>query len=158
MDAIREYLEKIREIFDGLGRNQKIGGGAGIGVLLLLIIFMSSGGGGDDVVYRPLYTDVDMKEAGEIAGRLREMNQNFKLGGDGALVLVPEEDRANLRNILAMEGFPKTGYVGYEVFDDAPLGITDFLQQVKLQQALEGELKKTVSQLEQIEDVRLHRV
>ena len=46
---------KIREIFDGLGRNQKIGGGAGIGVLLLLIIFMSSGGGGDDVVYRPLH-------------------------------------------------------------------------------------------------------
>ena len=49
MDAIREYLEKIREIFDGLGRNQKIG------VLLLLIIFMSSGGGGDVVVYRPLH-------------------------------------------------------------------------------------------------------
>jgi len=158
MDAIREYLEKIRERFDGLDRNQKIGGGAGIGVLLLLITFMSFSGGGDDVVYRPLYTDVDMKEAGEIGGRLREMSQDFKLGGDGALVLVPAADRANLRNILAMEGFPKTGYVGYEVFDDVPLGITDFLQQVKLQQALEGELKKTISQLEQIEDVRLHVV
>ena len=158
MDAIREYLDKIREIFDGLGRNQKIGGGVGIGVILLVIVFMSMGGDGDDVVYRPLYTNVDMKEAGEVAGRLREMNQDFKLGGDGALILVPGEDRATLRNILAMEGFPKTGYVGYEVFDDAPLGITDFLQQVKLQQALEGELKQTISQLEQVEDVRLHVV
>ncbi|MDP6041387.1 MAG: hypothetical protein QGG64_22765, partial [Candidatus Latescibacteria bacterium] len=104
MDAIREYIEKAKEMFDGLGRNQKIGGGAGIGVLLLVIIFMSTGGGGEDVVYRPIYTDVDMKEAGEIAGRLREMNQDFKLGGDGALILVPEKDRSNLRNILAMEG------------------------------------------------------
>jgi len=159
MDAIRAYLEKAREMFEGMGRNQKIGIGAGAGVVLIaLIYFAASGNGDDDKVYRPLYSDIDMKEAGEIAGRLREMNQDFHLGADGSLVLVPEADRAELRNILASEGFPKTGYIGYEVFDDVPLGITDFLQQVKMQQALEGELKKTILELEQVEDVRLHVV
>lgn len=159
MDAIRAYLEKAREMFEGMGRNQKIAIGAGVGVVLIaLIYFASSGGNGEDKVYRPLYSDIDMKEASEIAGRLREMNQDFQLGADGALILVPESARAELRNVLASEGFPKTGYIGYEVFDDVPLGITDFLQQVKMQQALEGELKRTISQLEQVEDVRLHVV
>lgn len=159
MDAIRAYLEKAREIFEGMGRNQKIGIGAGAGVVLIaLIYFVASSGGGEDTIYRPLYTDIDMKEAGEVSNRLREMNQDFKLGADGSLILVPDSDRAELRNILATEGFPKTGYIGYEVFDNLPLGITDFLQQVKMQQALEGELKKTISSMEQIENVRIHVV
>ncbi|MBT3603125.1 MAG: flagellar M-ring protein FliF [Candidatus Latescibacteria bacterium] len=159
MDAIRAYLEKAREMFDELGRNQKIGVGVGAGVVLIaLIYFASSGSGGEDTVYRPLYTDIDMKEAGEVSSRLREMNQDFQLGADGSLVLVPDSDRAELRNILASEGFPKTGYIGYEVFDNMPLGITDFLQQVKMRQALEGELKTTILALEQVEDVRLHVV
>ena len=159
MDAIRAYLDKAREMFEEMGRNQKIGIGAGAGVVLIaLIYFAASGNGGEDTVYRPLYTDIDMKEAGEISSRLREMNQDFQLGADGSLILVPDSDRAELRNILASEGFPKTGYIGYEVFDNMPLGITDFLQQVKMQQALEGELKKTILELEQVEDVRLHVV
>ena len=45
-----------------------------------------------------------------------------------------------------------------EVFDEVPLGMTDFLQQVKARQSLEGELKRTISQLEQVDDVRLHVV
>ena len=159
MDAIRAYLEKAREIFEGMERNQKIGAGVGAGVVLILLIYLvASSGGGEDKIYRPLYTDIDMKEAGEISNRLREMNQDFHLGADGSLILVPDSDRAELRNILASEGFPKTGYIGYEVFDNMPLGITDFLQQVKMRQALEGELKKTILALEQVEDVRLHVV
>ncbi|MDA0710949.1 MAG: flagellar basal-body MS-ring/collar protein FliF [bacterium] len=159
MDAIRAYLDKAREMFEQMGRNQKIGVGATAGVVLLaLIYFAASGTGGEDKVYRPLYTNIDIKEAGEITSRLREMNQDYQLGSDGSLVLVPESDRNEVRNILATEGFPKTGYIGYEVFDNMPLGITDFLQQVKMQQALEGELKKTLSALEQVEDVRLHVV
>ncbi len=159
MDAFRAYLEKAREMFNGLSRNAKIGAGAGVGILIIAIIVMSSSGGGkENLVYRPLYTEIDMKEAGEIANRLREMNQDFKLGADGSLILVPDDDLLKLRNMLAAEGYPKTGYIGYEVFDDVPLGITDFLQQVKMQQALEGELKKTIQQLEQVEDVRLHVV
>lgn len=158
MDFLRAYLEKAREIFNGLTRNQKIGAGAGAGALLLIIVLFATSGEKEDVAYRPLYTDIDLKEAGQVANRLREMNQDFQLGADGSLILVPEKDRLKLRNILAADGYPKTGYIGYEVFDDIPLGITEFLQQVKLQQALEGELKKTILQLDQVEDVRLHVV
>ena len=157
MDALRAFLERFRETWEGFDRNRKIAIGGG-GALLIAILFLFTSGGEQDVQYLPLYTDLDLKEAGQLTARLQEMNQDFRLGGDGTLVLVPVENRLRLRTALAAEGFPKTGLIGYEVFDETPLGITDFLQQVKLRQALEGELKKTLLELEQVEDVRLHVV
>lgn len=159
MDGLKEFLDKIKATFEELDKTKKMAAGGGVGLLLLMIMFFSfSGGDGGDVQYLPLYTDIDMQEAGKLTGRLREMNQDFKLGGDGSIVLVPGEDRLMLRNALAAEGFPKTGFIGYEVFDEVPLGMTEFLQEVKHQQALEGELKRTILQLDQVEDVRLHVV
>lgn len=158
MDALRAYLERYRETWEKLDRNKKIGLGGGLGILLIVILYLSSMGVTTDIRYLPLYTDLDLKEAGQLTARLQEMNQDFQLGGDGTLVLVPEKNRLRLRTVLAAEGFPKTGLIGYEVFDETPLGITDFLQQVKLRQSLEGELKKTLLELEQVKDVRLHVV
>ena len=159
MDALRDFLEKIKETVGELDKTKKMAIGGGAGLLLVVVMVLSfSGGDGGDVQYLPLYTDIDMKEAGELAGKLREMNQDFKIGGDGSIVMVPEENRLMLRNALAAEGFPKTGFIGYEVFDEVPLGMTEFLQEVKHQQALEGELKRTILLLDQIEDVRLHVV
>jgi flagellar M-ring protein FliF len=158
MDALKEFLDKFKEQFEGMDRNRKIAIGAGGGGLVLVLLFLMMSGGEPDVAYLPLYTDIDMKEAGELTNRLREMNQHFKISGDGSVILVPVEDRLTLRNALAGEGFPKTGFIGYEVFDEIPLGMTEFLQNVKLKQALEGELQRTIIQLEQVEEVRLHVV
>jgi len=159
MDMLRAYLERAREMWEGLDRNKKIAvAGGGGGVILLIFLLLSLSGGEAEVSYLPLYTDLDLKEAGELTGRLQEMNQHFKLGGDGTVVMVPEEDRLRLRTALAAEGYPKTGLIGYEVFDEVPLGMTDFLQKVKSRQSLEGELRRTILQLEQVEDVRLHVV
>lgn len=159
MDVFKDYIDKVKAMFDEMDGKKKMAIGGGAGALLLVVLFLSmSGGDGGNVEYLPLYTDIDMKEAGELASQLREMNQDFKLGGDGSIVMVPEQDRLILRNALAAEGFPKTGFIGYEVFDEVPLGMTEFLQEVKHQQALEGELKRTILQLDQVEDVRLHVV
>lgn len=159
MDGLKEFLDKFKEMFGEMDNKKKMAIGGGAGLLLLVVLFLSfSGGESSDVTYLPLYAEIDMQEAGELAGRLREMNQDFKIGGDGSVIMVPEEDRLMLRNALAAEGFPKTGFIGYEVFDEVPLGMTEFLQEVKHQQALEGELKRTILQLEQVDDVRLHVV
>ncbi|MEE2754694.1 MAG: flagellar basal-body MS-ring/collar protein FliF [Candidatus Latescibacterota bacterium] len=159
MEELQAYIDKFKEALGELDRKKQMAIGGGAGLLLILVIYFSfSGSKGGGAEYLPLYSDIDMKEAGELTSRLREMNQDFKIGGDGSIVLVPEESRLMLRNALAVEGFPKTGFIGYEVFDEVPLGMTEFLQEVKHQQALEGELKRTIMQLQQIEDVRLHVV
>lgn len=158
MDAIRAFLDRMKEQWDGFDRNRRIAVGGGAGALVLVMMFMILSPGVEELEYLPLYTDIDLREAGELTNRLREMNQDFQLSGDGSVILVPTEARLTLRNALAAEGFPKTGFIGYEVFDEIPLGMTEFLQNVKLKQSLEGELKKTIIQLEQVEDVRLHVV
>lgn len=158
MDQLRALMEQAQEMWGGLDRNRKIAFGGGGGLVVILLIVLSAVGGENKVEYLPLYTDLDLKEAGELSARLRELNQDYQLGGDGTLVMVPEEDRLRLRAALAAEGFPTTGLIGYEIFDEVPLGMTDFLQKIKMRQALEGELKKTIMELEQVEDVRLHVV
>jgi flagellar M-ring protein FliF len=157
-DQIQAYLEKAREMWSGLDRNRKIGVGGGAGALVIVMLLLTMSGGEKELSYLPLYTDLDLKEAGQLANRLGEMNQDYKVGGDGTVIMVPERNRLSLRASLAAEGYPKTGLIGYEVFDEVPLGMTDFLQKVKMRQALEGELQKTILQLEQVEEVRLHVV
>jgi len=72
--------------------------------------------------------------------------------------VVPKEDVRNLRLQLAGEGFPKSGRIGYEIFDEAKLSMTDFLQKVNLVRALQGELEKTLLEIEGIRNVRVHLV
>jgi len=158
MDALQPYLDKAREMWDGLDKTKKMAAGGGAGAVVLVLMLLTFTGGESEQRYLPLYMDMDLREAGEITARLQEMNQEFELGGDGSVVMVPEDARLKLRTALAAEGFPKTGLIGYEVFDEVPLGMTDFLQKVKLRQSLEGELRKTIQQLEQVDDVRLHVV
>ena len=158
LDSIREYIGKLLEMWSTMDRNKRIGVAGGGGLVVVVLMFLTFTGGEREFRYLPLYTDLDLKEAGQISVRLDELGQPYQMGGDGTVVMVPEEDRLTLRASLAAEGFPKTGLIGYEVFDEVPLGMTDFLQKVKLQQSLEGELKKTILKLEQVEDVRLHVV
>ena len=158
METLRAYIERAREMWESLDRNRKMAVGGGAGAVLLVLMFLTFSGGEAEVRLLPLYTDLDLKEAGQLTARLQDIGQDFELGGDGSVILVPEEDRLRLRTTLAAEGYPKTGLIGYEVFDEVPLGMTDFLQKVKLRQALEGELRKTILQLDQVEDVRLHVV
>lgn len=158
LDNLREYLNRLMEMWSATDRNRKIAVAGGAGLIVVVLMVLTFSGGEREVRYLPLYTDMDLKEAGQIASRLDEMGQDYRMGGDGSVVMVPETDRLSLRATLASEGFPKTGLIGYEVFDEVPLGMTDFLQKVKLQQALEGELKRTILKLEQVEDVRLHVV
>ena len=158
LETLRAYMEKAQEMWAGFDRTKRLAVGGGGGLVFVLILFFSFSGGDGEVQYLPLYTDLDLREAGQLTARLQEMNQDFELGGDGRVVMVPYEDRLRLRAALASEGFPKTGLIGYEVFDEVPLGMTEFLQKIKARQALEGELKKTLLELEQVEDVRVQVV
>src|SRR5437867_6079388 len=48
------------------------------------------------------------------------------------------------------------GGVGFEIFDKQSLGVTDFLQRLNYQRALQGELGRTIGQLGGVEAARVH--
>ena len=52
----------------------------------------------------------------------------FEYNEAGDSILVPEDKRAEMRMELAMKGLPKTGDVGFEIFDEGNFGISDFVQ------------------------------
>ncbi len=150
MENLRVYIDKLMAFWNGLGRTQKIAVAAGAGVLLLLIIVFSFRGE-EKVVYAPIYTDLEPSEAGQVVMRLRQMNEPYQLLGGGSVVLVSEKRVDDLRVTLASEGLPQSGLIGYKLFDEAKLGMTDFLQKVNNQRAMQDEIAKTLSKIQWIQ-------
>ena len=64
-----------------------------------------------------------------------------------------------VRIALAEQGLPSGGATGYELFDTAPtLGTTNFMQDVNLVRALEGELVRSIRSMDAVQAVRVHLV
>jgi flagellar M-ring protein FliF len=108
--------------------------------------------------YRPLYTNLNSKDAGAIITKLKESNVPYSIDGNGSVISVPSANLYETRLNLASQGLPSGGGVGFEVFDKTSFGITDFTQQINYQRALEGELSRTIQGLEQVRQARVQLV
>jgi len=106
--------------------------------------------------FRPLFTKLSPEDAGQLTARLRERQIDYRLAENGATILVPRDRIAELRLELAAEGLPKSGRIGYELFDKTSLTTTDFQEQVNFRRALEGELERSIATIEEVEAARVH--
>lgn len=106
--------------------------------------------------YRPLFANLNTTDAGEIVKKLKDQKVPYRLSADGKAILVPSEKVYELRLTLASEGLPQGGGVGYEIFDRKNFGMTEFVQKLNYQRALQGELSRTISQLSGVEQARVH--
>ncbi|MBU0508910.1 flagellar M-ring protein FliF [bacterium] len=109
-------------------------------------------------VYTTLYTGLSGKDAAQIVDKLRERKIPFQVSSDGTAIKVPQEQASELRLDFAGAGLPRSGEIGYELFDKPMLGMTDFVQHMNYHRALEGELGRTISELDAIETARVHLV
>ncbi|GAX60049.1 flagellar biosynthesis/type III secretory system lipoprotein [Candidatus Scalindua japonica] len=100
--------------------------------------------------YGLLYSDLGQKEASEIVTYLRDNNINYKLKDNGSTILVPSNKIYESRMALAKDSLPG-GEVGFELFDRVKFGMSDLAQKVNYRRALQGELSKTISQLDDVE-------
>jgi flagellar M-ring protein FliF len=57
---------------------------------------------------------------------------------------------------LASQGLPKGGNVGFELMENQKLGVSQFLEQVNFQRALEGELARSIQSLAAVQAARVH--
>ena len=106
-----------------------------------------------------LYSGLELTEASEIAGRLDQANIKYEMRGDGSSIFVDRNSVLDARIMLSADGLPTRGSIGYEVFDkqDA-LGATTFIQNVNRLRALEGELSRTITSLDNVKSARVHLV
>jgi flagellar M-ring protein FliF len=106
-----------------------------------------------------LYSDLSAKDAAAVSEGLTTANVDFKLSPDGSSIFVPRSKVAEARMLLASEGLPGQGSIGYEIFDKQnALGATSFVQNVNKLRALEGELARSIDSLDTVRNSRVHLV
>ena len=158
---ISDITDRSRSWFEEAPPTQRYGV-MGIGALLVaLVIFAVSsrlGDGGGEWEGRILYANMEFEEVAEVSNRLRIMEVPHRLTSDATAILVPADQYMDLRIQMAGEGFPKSGRIGYEIFDEAQLAMTDFLQSVNYLRALQAELEETLVRIDGVRDARVHLV
>ena len=153
-----EWKEKYLQLWEKLTKRQRYMAIGGVVLLLVAIVAASfMYGGKPDMV--PLFTNMETKDAGEVAAKLKESKVTYEVQEtkQGTTILVPSADVHEARLNLATEGLPH-GNKGFEIFDDSKLGVTEFQNKVNYLQALQGELTRTIEQIEAVEKARVHIV
>jgi flagellar M-ring protein FliF len=106
--------------------------------------------------YKPLYGNLSNDDAGEIMNKLKEQKVPARVSDDGKTILVPASKVYEIRMSLASEGLPQGGGVGFELFDRKNFGMTEFVQKLNYQRAMQGELSRTITQISGVEQARIH--
>lgn len=127
-----------------------------VGMLGLLGLLAMRGGSAPMAL---LYADLDAREAGQIVDRLdREHVPNQVVAG-GTAIMVPGNEVPRLRALLARDGLPSGGSIGYELLDKSSgLGASAFEQKIAETRALEGELVRSIRAIAGVRAARVHLV
>jgi flagellar M-ring protein FliF len=107
--------------------------------------------------YSVAFSGLAEEDASSIVESLKSSNIPYQLRGTGT-ILVPAEQVYDVRLSMAGAGLPKGSSTGFELFTGSTIGMTEFTQRVNYQQAMEGELERTIGSLEQVAAVRVHIV
>ena len=131
----------------------------GLVACTLLGFFAYIVGRATDDSYTLLFSGLALTDAQELVGRLEGMGTPYRLSPGGDAIMVPSGDVLRLRMALAEEGMPVGGTVGYELLDRSnPFTTSDFLANVNLRRAIEGELARTIGALRNVRAARVHIV
>jgi len=106
--------------------------------------------------FKPLYSGLAPEDAGAVVQKLKESGAEFRLSESGTTVLAPSARVAELRLEMASAGLPKSGRIGFELFDKTNFGATEFAEHVNYRRALEGELERSIISLSAVEQARVH--
>lgn len=156
MEYLKEIVTHLSEIVRRMSVSQVV-------MLVAIVIGVIVGaftvaGWVGKVTYQPLYSNLDPAEAAEVTRYLSDNKISYQLSAGGTTIEVPESDLYEARLALASQGLPNSGSVGYSIFDETNLGMTDFLQKLNFRRALEGELSRTITSLNEVQAARVHIV
>ncbi|MDD4616249.1 MAG: flagellar basal-body MS-ring/collar protein FliF [Alphaproteobacteria bacterium] len=106
-----------------------------------------------------LYTELDQHDSAAIAQKLDALKIQYQVDSSGTLIRVPSNQVGKIRMMMAADGLPKGGSIGYEIFDQKEsFGTTSFVQNINHLRAMEGELARTIGAMDPIQNARVHLV
>lgn len=137
----------------GSERSLFVGGVIGIVVLvgvLSYFVFRTD--------YQVLFSELDTRDGAAIVQELKRMKIPYRIADDGTKILVEDKAVHETRLELMGRGVPLTGGVGFEIFDNKDVGMTEYTQKINYQRALQGELARTIMAIDQVKQARVHLV
>lgn len=107
--------------------------------------------------FRPLFTEVSHLDAMEISNILTQEGIQYKIDTSNGAVLVEASRIHDARLKLAAAGLPASPGVGYELLDqESKLGTSQFMERARYHRSIEGELAKTISNINTVRNARVH--
>ena len=147
-------MDQLKKLYAALTRQQILG--IVVVALVSVVGLVSFVNWNHTRDFRPLFTGMAPEDASAVVAKLKESGVEHRLGENGTSVLVPSAKVDEVRLELAGAGLPRTGRVGFELFDRNNLGITDFTEHVNYLRALEGELERSIKAIHVIDQARVH--
>ncbi len=148
MTTLKQLGTKLKESWSNLSLNQKvIGSGAMLLVVIAFIILLLNRTSVQPM--EVLYADLIQKDAAAIVAKLEEERIPYQLEDGGTTILVPANTKYTTRLKLAAENLPQ-GQAGLELFRETSFGETQMDKRVKYQEALQGELARTIQSLDKV--------
>ncbi|MDN5346744.1 MAG: flagellar M-ring protein FliF [Clostridia bacterium] len=150
------WLGQLKNWWSGLPRGKK----SALLVLLLSVVLAAifAWQSFAQAQYATLFAGLEPRDAAAVVEKLKEMKVPYQLAGEGGTILVPKEKVYEVRLQLAGAGMLPGSGLGFELFDQRKLGMTDFERRLNYQRALQEELRRTIVALDEVEDARVHLV
>ncbi len=149
-------MSPITEFVSGLSSGQRTSLVAGVLVIVAACTGLYLWAYQTDL--QPLYTDLGGPEAAKVLAELDEMKIAHSLSADGKSIMVDSAVAGETRIRLDGSNPAMNGGQGFELFDNADYGMTEFVQKINYQRALQGEIARTVMGLGVVRQARVHLV
>jgi len=105
--------------------------------------------------YQLLYARLGEKDSGAIISYLQQQGVKYQASAGGGTIQVPSDQVHKLRMELAGKGLPGGDGVGFEIFDKGQFGLSDFVQRTNYLRAIQGELARTITQVQGVRAARV---
>ncbi|CAJ0819458.1 flagellar basal-body MS-ring/collar protein FliF [Ralstonia flaminis] len=110
-----------------------------------------------DAQYKPLFGAQESISASDMMATLDAENIPYRIHPNSGQVLVPEQKLGAVRMLLAAKGVVAKLPEGLEQVDkNDPLGVSQFVQDVRFRRGLEGELTQSIMSLDPVSAARVH--
>ena len=126
-------------------RGRIVLGASALGILVLAFVMFRMA---TQPSYSTLVSGLNPADTGKMTAALDEQGIAYELQNNGTALAVEKGQVPQARIALAEGGLTGGDKPGFELFDEQKLGASDFQQQVTYQRALEGEIARTVGQVE----------
>ena len=152
MENFLDFLRQFGERFNELSQGKKIAALSLIALAMASLLVMSFWLKTPD--FQLLYANLSSEDAGAIVDKLKSQKIPFELSNEGKTIHIASDKLHEVRLKLASEGLPEGSDVGLEIFENTPLGMTEFVQKLNFQRALQGELTRTIKTLDAVAQAR----